>query len=188
MERKNLVAFAVRLYPLPANRGFHMWLHFIPGIQFRTTNARFKVSQVRLPDSVLTGYDHDAPLDEYGFIRQPKWRHLRNLPKAIKLCEDHLVSAELTYVQLGSKLEVASQRTVADNSFARAANARDHRPGDGIKNMLVPRGNNSFTSRGLLEQINTMKDTRPTGKALHPRILYGSFESIRFGSRPTGTT
>ncbi|XP_030528805.1 beta-galactosidase 6-like isoform X2 [Rhodamnia argentea] len=167
---------------------------------------------------VATSYDYDAPLDEYGFIRQPKWGHLRDLHKAIKLCEDHLVSSEPTHVQLGSNLEahvynkssndcaaflanydssqdatvqfngnsyflpawsvsilpdcktaiyntakVVSQRTVADNSFARTTTARETSIAPAswswYKEHVGIWGNNSFTSPGLLEQINTTKDT-----------------------------
>lgn len=167
---------------------------------------------------IATSYDYDAPLDEYGFIRQPKWGHLRDLHKAIKLCEDHLVSSEPTHVQLGSKLEahvyykssndcaaflanydssqdatvqfngnshflpawsvsilpdcktviyntakVVSQRTVADNSFASATTARatfiTPSSWSWYKEHAGIWGNNSFTSPGLLEHINTTKDT-----------------------------
>ncbi|TXG47309.1 hypothetical protein EZV62_026603 [Acer yangbiense] len=54
---------------------------------------------------VATSYDYDAPLDEYGFIRQPKWGHLRDLHMAIKLCEEYLVSSEPTQQKLGLNLE-----------------------------------------------------------------------------------
>ncbi|KAK1260473.1 Beta-galactosidase 6 [Acorus gramineus] len=54
---------------------------------------------------VATSYDYDAPIDEYGFIREPKWSHLRDLHKAIKNCERHLVASDPTYMSLGAKLE-----------------------------------------------------------------------------------
>ncbi|KDP20900.1 hypothetical protein JCGZ_21371 [Jatropha curcas] len=54
---------------------------------------------------VATSYDYDAPIDEYGFIRQPKWGHLRDLHKSIKQCEDHLVSSDPTHLKLGYNLE-----------------------------------------------------------------------------------
>ncbi|KAJ9690322.1 hypothetical protein PVL29_012796 [Vitis rotundifolia] len=54
---------------------------------------------------VATSYDYDAPIDEYGFIRQPKWGHLRDLHKAIKQCEEFLISSDPTYLQLGKNLE-----------------------------------------------------------------------------------
>ncbi|XP_059647641.1 beta-galactosidase 3-like [Cornus florida] len=51
---------------------------------------------------ITTSYDYDAPIDEYGLIRQPKYGHLKELHKAIKLCEQALVSADPTVTSLGS--------------------------------------------------------------------------------------
>ncbi|WJX52147.1 hypothetical protein P8452_38289 [Trifolium repens] len=57
---------------------------------------------------IATSYDYDAPLDEYGLLRQPKWGHLRDLHRhrAIKLCEPALVSADPTVTRLGNFQEV----------------------------------------------------------------------------------
>lgn len=41
-----------------------------------------------------------------GFIRQPKWGHLRDLHMAIKQCEEYLVNADPTHQSLGTNLEV----------------------------------------------------------------------------------
>nr|XP_010910537.1 LOW QUALITY PROTEIN: beta-galactosidase 6-like [Elaeis guineensis] len=54
---------------------------------------------------IATSYDYDAPIDEYGIIRQPKWGHLRDLHKAIKLCEAALIATDPTYTSLGPNLE-----------------------------------------------------------------------------------
>ncbi|XP_034674934.1 beta-galactosidase 5-like [Vitis riparia] len=51
---------------------------------------------------ITTSYDYDAPIDEYGLIRQPKYGHLKELHKAIKLCEHAVVSADPTVISLGS--------------------------------------------------------------------------------------
>ncbi|PIA43034.1 hypothetical protein AQUCO_02000465v1 [Aquilegia coerulea] len=50
---------------------------------------------------IATSYDYDAPIDEYGLLRQPKWGHLRDLHRAIKLCEPALVYSEPTRLDLG---------------------------------------------------------------------------------------
>ena len=42
-----------------------------------------------------------------GIIRQPKWGHLRDLHKAIKLCEAALIATDPTYTSLGPNLEVS---------------------------------------------------------------------------------
>ncbi|KAK4390716.1 Beta-galactosidase 5 [Sesamum angolense] len=54
---------------------------------------------------VTTSYDYDAPIDEYGLIREPKYGHLKELHKAIKLCEHALVSSNPTVTSLGSSQE-----------------------------------------------------------------------------------
>ncbi|KDP40776.1 hypothetical protein JCGZ_24775 [Jatropha curcas] len=54
---------------------------------------------------IATSYDYDAPIDEYGLIRQPKWGHLKDLHRAIKLCEPALVSAAPTVMPLGNYQE-----------------------------------------------------------------------------------
>ncbi|TYI22182.1 hypothetical protein ES332_A06G086500v1 [Gossypium tomentosum] len=54
---------------------------------------------------IATSYDYDAPIDEYGLPREPKWGHLRDLHRAIKLSEPALVSADPTLTSLGSNQE-----------------------------------------------------------------------------------
>ncbi|XP_051199773.1 beta-galactosidase 9 [Lolium perenne] len=51
---------------------------------------------------IATSYDYDAPIDEYGLLRQPKWGHLRDLHKAIKQAEPALVSGDPTVQSIGS--------------------------------------------------------------------------------------
>ncbi|KAG9146064.1 hypothetical protein Leryth_016612 [Lithospermum erythrorhizon] len=50
---------------------------------------------------VTTSYDYDAPLDEYGLIRQPKYGHLKELHRSIKLCEQALISADPIVTSFG---------------------------------------------------------------------------------------
>ncbi|KAF2322144.1 hypothetical protein GH714_008025 [Hevea brasiliensis] len=51
---------------------------------------------------ITTSYDCDAPIDEYGLIRQPKYGHLKDLHKAIKSCEKALLNADPTVENLGA--------------------------------------------------------------------------------------
>ncbi|XVE94635.1 hypothetical protein REPUB_Repub02eG0025900 [Reevesia pubescens] len=51
---------------------------------------------------ITTSYDYDAPIDEYGLIREPKYSHLKELHRAIKLCEHALVSSDPTVTSLGN--------------------------------------------------------------------------------------
>jgi len=54
---------------------------------------------------IATSYDYDAPIDEYGLVRQPKWGHLRDVHKAIKLCEPALIATDPSYISLGQNAE-----------------------------------------------------------------------------------
>ncbi|KAK9081203.1 hypothetical protein Syun_030566 [Stephania yunnanensis] len=72
--------------------------HYFGGTNFgRTSGGPF----------YTTSYDYDAPIDEYGLLRQPKWGHLKDLHAAIKLCEPSLVSVDNSpqYKRLGPKQE-----------------------------------------------------------------------------------
>ncbi|KAF7141367.1 hypothetical protein RHSIM_Rhsim06G0028100 [Rhododendron simsii] len=54
---------------------------------------------------VTTSYDYDAPIDEYGLIRDPKYGHLKELHRAIKQCELALVSSDPNVTKLGPDLQ-----------------------------------------------------------------------------------
>ncbi|KAL6884590.1 hypothetical protein ACP4OV_010526 [Aristida adscensionis] len=43
---------------------------------------------------ITTSYDYDAPLDEYGNIRQPKYGHLKDLHSLLKSMEKTLVHGD----------------------------------------------------------------------------------------------
>ncbi|XP_042955373.1 beta-galactosidase 8-like isoform X3 [Carya illinoinensis] len=60
---------------------------------------------------ISTSYDYDAPIDEYGILRQPKWGHLKDVHKAVKLCEEALVGTDPTVTSLGQNLEAAVYKT-----------------------------------------------------------------------------
>ncbi|KAK9947949.1 hypothetical protein M0R45_003544 [Rubus argutus] len=54
---------------------------------------------------IATSYDYDAPLDEYGLPREPKYSHLKYLHKAIKLAESALVATDPAVSKLGNNQE-----------------------------------------------------------------------------------
>ncbi|CAN1221977.1 Beta-galactosidase 8 [Linum grandiflorum] len=112
---------------------------------------------------IATSYDYDAPIDEYGFTRQPKWGHLRDLHQAIKQCEDHLVTADPTHQTLGYNLEITTQRSVhdspLDSNTTRNEISLETSVWSWYKEQIGISGNNLFTANGLLEHINTTEDT-----------------------------
>ncbi|XP_057766259.1 beta-galactosidase 9 isoform X2 [Salvia miltiorrhiza] len=75
----------------------------------------------------ITSYDYDAPLDEYGLLRQPKWGHLKDLHAAIKLCEPALVAVRTPkYIKLGSKQEAHVYQDKGQKCSAFLANIDEH--------------------------------------------------------------
>ncbi|KAE9608967.1 putative beta-galactosidase [Lupinus albus] len=52
---------------------------------------------------ITTAYYDEAPLDEYGLIKEPKWSHLKQLHAAIKSCSDSLLYGTQTVVNLGNQ-------------------------------------------------------------------------------------
>ncbi|KAF7041925.1 hypothetical protein CFC21_051647 [Triticum aestivum] len=60
---------------------------------------------------ISTSYDYDAPIDEYGLVRQPKWGHLRDVHKAIKMCEPALIATDPSYMSLGQNAEAHVYKT-----------------------------------------------------------------------------
>ncbi|KAF3324538.1 Beta-galactosidase 2 [Carex littledalei] len=56
---------------------------------------------------IATSYDYDAPIDEYGLLRQPKYGHLKDLHDAVKQCEPAIVAAgDPVVTSLGHNLQV----------------------------------------------------------------------------------
>ncbi|KAL0417735.1 UNVERIFIED_CONTAM: Beta-galactosidase 8 [Sesamum radiatum] len=71
---------------------------------------------------ITTSYDYDAPIDEYGLLRQPKWGHLKDVHKAIKLCEEAMVATDPKTTSLGSNLEATVYKTGSGKCAAFLAN------------------------------------------------------------------
>ncbi|KAI7749913.1 hypothetical protein M8C21_033957 [Ambrosia artemisiifolia] len=61
------------------------------GTNFGRTTASF----------IITGYYDQAPLDEYGIIRQPKYGHLKDMHTALKQCSQTLLYGNLAIEHLG---------------------------------------------------------------------------------------
>ncbi|RVW38626.1 Beta-galactosidase 13 [Vitis vinifera] len=55
---------------------------------------------------VTTRYYDEAPLDEYGLQREPKWGHLKDLHSALRLCKKALFTGSPGVEKLGKDKEV----------------------------------------------------------------------------------
>ncbi|KAG4952088.1 hypothetical protein JHK85_045955 [Glycine max] len=71
---------------------------------------------------IATSYDYDAPLDEYGLIRQPKYGHLKELHRAIKMCERALVSTDPIITSLGESQQAHVYTTESGDCAAFLSN------------------------------------------------------------------
>ncbi|KAH7848361.1 hypothetical protein Vadar_001912 [Vaccinium darrowii] len=71
-------------------------------VNYNTYQGGTKFGRTAGGPFITTIYDYDAPIDEYGLIRQPKYGHLKELQRAIMLCERALVSTDHTVTMLGS--------------------------------------------------------------------------------------
>ncbi|KAE8705803.1 Beta-galactosidase 4 [Hibiscus syriacus] len=89
---------------------------------------------------IATSYDYDASIDEYGLVRQPKRGHLRDVHKAIKLCEEALIATDPTISSLGPNLEINSHTVIPSfmhESLNTNANSTDSIIMDTRKMMVV---------------------------------------------------
>ncbi|KAG5547221.1 hypothetical protein RHGRI_013033 [Rhododendron griersonianum] len=154
------LAFSVARF-IQSNGSFINYYMYHGGTNFGRTAAGLFIA---------TSYDYDAPIDEYGLLREPKWGHLRDLHKAIKLSEPALVSAYPTVTWPGKNLEVhvfQSKTTCAaflanydTNSAAKITfqNAQYDLPPWSVS--ILPDCNNAvFNTARVSSQISQMKMT-----------------------------
>ncbi|KAK2659455.1 hypothetical protein Ddye_005988 [Dipteronia dyeriana] len=95
MRSANDIAYQVALFI--AKKGSYVnYYMYHGGTNFGRTGSAF----------ILTSYYDQAPLDEYGLIREPKWSHLKELHAAVKLCSKPLLTGAQKIFPLG-KLQQA---------------------------------------------------------------------------------
>ncbi|XAR62826.1 Beta-galactosidase [Bertholletia excelsa] len=87
------IAYHVALFIAKKNGSFINYYMYHGGTNFGRTAAAY----------IPTSYYDQAPLDEYGIYREPKWGHLKELHAAIKLCSEPLLSGVPTISSLGEK-------------------------------------------------------------------------------------
>ncbi|XVF39292.1 hypothetical protein PTKIN_Ptkin01aG0023000 [Pterospermum kingtungense] len=115
------IAFQVALF-IAKNGSYVNYYMYHGGTNFGRTAAA----------KIITSYYDQAPLDEYGLIRQPLWGHLKELHAAIRLCTNPLLygayetsslgQLQDAYVFKGKSGECAAFLVNNDNS----TNARVH--------------------------------------------------------------
>ncbi|XP_023523717.1 beta-galactosidase 16-like isoform X1 [Cucurbita pepo subsp. pepo] len=85
------IAFHVALFIAAKNGAFVNYYMYHGGTNFGRSTAEY----------VITGYYDQAPLDEYGLTREPKWSHLKELHAAVKLCTKPLLYGTKSNISLG---------------------------------------------------------------------------------------
>ncbi|XP_057419693.1 beta-galactosidase 6-like isoform X2 [Lotus japonicus] len=85
------IAFHVTLFIARKNGSYVNYYMYHGGTNFGRTSSAY----------VITSYYDQAPLDEYGLLRQPKWGHLKELHSAIKSCSATLLQGMQRNFSLG---------------------------------------------------------------------------------------
>ncbi|WCJ37762.1 Beta-galactosidase [Euphorbia peplus] len=88
------IAYHVALF-IAKNGSFINYYMYHGGTNFGRTAAAY----------VITGYYDQAPLDEYGMIREPKWGHLKELHGVIKSCSETILEGKQSNISLGPNQE-----------------------------------------------------------------------------------
>ncbi|KAM5577890.1 hypothetical protein ABKV19_008293 [Rosa sericea] len=89
------IAFHVALFIARMNGSYVNYYMYHGGTNFGRTSSAY----------VITGYYDQAPLDEYGLLRQPKWGHLKQLHAAFRNCSTTLLQGMRTNFSLGQLQE-----------------------------------------------------------------------------------
>ncbi|KAJ8447880.1 hypothetical protein Cgig2_012015 [Carnegiea gigantea] len=69
-------------------------------------------------DYMTTSYYDQAPLDEYGLLREPKWSHLKELHAVVQLSSNPLLQGTQTYYSAGRQQQVYIASTILPFLFS----------------------------------------------------------------------
>ncbi|KAH6759196.1 beta-galactosidase 16 [Perilla frutescens var. frutescens] len=86
------IAYQAALFIVMMNGSYINYYMYHGGTNFGRNASAF----------MLTSYYDQAPLDEYGLIRQPKWGHLKELHAAVNLSSHTLLYGTKTNLSLGA--------------------------------------------------------------------------------------
>ncbi|KAI4330101.1 hypothetical protein MLD38_028408 [Melastoma candidum] len=89
------IAFHAALFIARLNGSYINYYMYHGGTNFGRTSSAY----------MITGYYDQAPLDEYGLLRQPKWGHLKDLHAAIKRCSGPLLYGNKSVISIGQLQE-----------------------------------------------------------------------------------
>ncbi|GLT48990.1 hypothetical protein SLA2020_225770 [Shorea laevis] len=130
---------------------------------------------------VITGYYDQAPLDEYGLLRQPKWGHLKEMHAAIKNCSTTLLQGVQTNFSLG-KLQQAyvfEEKTGGCSAFLVNNDAKNNVTVE-FRNMtfeLLPRSISVLSDCQNVIFITAKVNTEYNERSSMQRIMLGEADS-----------
>ncbi|KAK1394870.1 Beta-galactosidase [Heracleum sosnowskyi] len=75
---------------------------------------------------VTTRYYDEAPLDEYGLLREPKWGHLRDVHRALRLSKKALFWGQMSSKRIGKYVEIVTYEKPGDASMCAAFLINNH--------------------------------------------------------------
>ncbi|XP_023734592.1 beta-galactosidase 6 [Lactuca sativa] len=164
------LAFHTTLFIIKMNGTFVNYYMYHGGTNFGHTSAAF----------IITGYYDQAPLDEYGIIRQPKFGHLKEMHAALKQSLQPLLYGDLAIEHLGEKQDAYVYTRTSGECAAFLLN-NDNRESVNVafRNMhytLPP------TSISILPDCRTvvfntaMVNTQVSTRAMQPIIRFTSAE------------
>ncbi|KAK7318410.1 hypothetical protein RJT34_03110 [Clitoria ternatea] len=90
------IAFHVSLFIARKNGSYINYYMYHGGTNFGRTSSAY----------VIASYYDQAPLDEYGLLRQPKWGHLKDLHAAIQSCSTTILQGTQRNFTFGRLQEV----------------------------------------------------------------------------------
>ncbi|XP_061361865.1 beta-galactosidase 16-like [Gastrolobium bilobum] len=129
---------------------------------------------------VTTAYYDEAPLDEYGLVRQPKWGHLKELHAAIKSCSESLLYGTQTTFSLGSQQEAFVFKKSSTECAAFLVNSEDRDVTIQFQNIPygLPRKSISILPDCKNVAFNTAKvSTQNNVRAMKPQLQFNSAEN-----------
>ncbi|CAM8886225.1 unnamed protein product [Rhodiola kirilowii] len=91
MRSAQVIAYHVALFIANKKGSYVNYYMYHGGTNFGRTGSAY----------TITSYYDQAPLDEYGLIREPKYSHLKDLHAAIKLCSDPILTGSQSSLTLG---------------------------------------------------------------------------------------
>ncbi|ONK55324.1 uncharacterized protein A4U43_UnF4920 [Asparagus officinalis] len=136
---------------------------------------------------IVTSYDYDAPLNEFGNLNQPKWGHLKQLHSSIKLIQDALLFGDVNETSLGNGITTTkySGNNITSACFLSNENSTvDSTISFEGNNFFVPSWSVSVLANCSQEIFNTAKVGTQTNVMVKKSNLAQDVAQLKWQWRP----